>query len=307
MNAPAAPQFISTGSFGLDLALGGGVPVGSLIELYGPQESGKTSLALRLAAQAQTLGQLIAWVDADQTFDPPYARRCGLDLTRLILVQPGWLEAGLNMAEGLACSGAISLAVLDGLDALPTESELFAPALRLVPTHWQSTPQFSPWLSGIGDCLRRWQITLVITHGGVVQPGQAGSLSQAYHELAENLGRLALPLQAGLRLKLEPLGRVRQAGQTVGQRTRARIVKYSLKPCLPAAEFDIMYSQGVLRSSEVFDLGIRLGVIRRQGNGYRFERINLGKERRQVLTRLEQDTLLRETLERTLSQALYRS
>lgn len=304
MNALWTSGRISTGLFGLDLALGGGAPADSLVELYGPQESGKTSLAFSLAVQAQSAGRTVAWIDADHTFDPAYARRCGLDLPGLILVQPGWLEAGLDMTEALAASGSIGLAVLDGLDAQPGYNEVFSFARRADPPDWQSTPQFSPWLRRIGDCLRRWQTALVIIHGGLEQPRQSRPVSRAYHELADNLGRLALSLQATLRLKMAPQARLRQGRQAVGQRVRAEIMKYSLKPCLPAAEFDIMYSQGVLRSSEVLDLGVRLGVIHHQGSGYVFEQVTLGIERRQALRRLEQDALLRETIEQTLNQAL---
>jgi len=241
---PLAP--LSTGSPALDLALGGGCPPGAIAELYGPAGSGKTTLCQQLAASCQRQARPVAWIDCDPTFTPAYARRCGVDLAQFYLVQPGWLEAALEIAGCLLESGQIGLVVLDGLDALPDLEEQQRP---LVVQPEEVMPEdayrllLSPWLRRMRPMLRLWKACLVVTH-----QGGSRRISQVYHGLAGQLGRLALPLQAGLRIQLEPGKLLYSGGGKIvsGQRIRAHLLKNPLKTSLQSAEFDIMYSQDVL-------------------------------------------------------------
>lgn len=295
---PSSP--LSTGSFGLDLALGGGCPPGVVVELYGPEESGKTTLCQHLAASCQENDRPVAWINCDYTFDPAFARRCGVDLEQLYLVQPGWLEAALEMSACLLQSGTFGLVVLDGLDALPTLEE-YRPVETEPEAGYKSL--LSPWLRRFKPALQFWQTTLVVTH-----QGERRRISQTYHALSGQLGRLALPLQAAVRIRMEPLDLLHAGPRRVvaGRRVRARVVKNPLKASLQITEFDIMYSQGVQRSSEVLDQAIRLGVIRRRGSGYSFGQTDLGGGREQVIILLHEPAL-RHQLELALHQALLRN
>jgi recombination protein RecA len=274
-------QPLSTGWLGLDLALGGGLPPGSLVEVCGGVGSGKTSLGLCMAAAAQQRGGWVAWIAGGD--DPPasYVQACGVDLLRMVLARPTDLEIALDMLERLVDSAAFELVIFDGLDALPS------PRRRVQPD-WYSDDAYAT--SPVSLSLRRLyqrlmcqDAALVITHIGPGGLSGVPTNSPSYHKLYRRLTRLALPLMARTRLQLTP-GQLILSGPTViGQNANLSVIKNPTKPYHQTLSFDIMYSQGVRRSRETFDLALQLGVICHRGNGFTFEQRFLGETRQNVI------------------------
>lgn len=287
---------IPTGSLRLDIALRGGIPRGEFVEINGPANVGKTTLCQHIIAAAQGLGEVCAWIDCDRTFDPSYARCCGVDPHRLYVSEPDCVEQAFDIVETLLKSSSLGILVIDPISALPSQEELQTPLGHSAPDHRANL--LSVFLRRTSQFVHRSAAIVIFT----TYP--AGKMSATYHGLSHNPSRLALLLQAGLRLGLRPVKEIRSLGEVLGQQVRVRIIKSQIPPFLQNTEFDIIHYQGIKRAGEVFDLGVQLQLIHRPEEVYIFRGQELGKERAEAIRFLDQEE--QKTLVAEIEQAIRR-
>lgn len=299
---PEKPAAIPSGSLRLDMALGeGGIACGQFVDICGDESSGKSTLCQHIVAEAQRMGKLCAWIDADHTFNPNYARRCGVDLEQMLYASPPCAEHALDLLEAIGGSPGGSVVVLDSVDSLIPRSEFDLP-LGLISQRWANAPDTGEKLLSLA--LRRLSPLLKKTQATILFTSQAQTTSsQAYHQLSTHLSRLALKLHAGLRLKLHVVKPIRQGERVIGQQVQAKISRSkNIVPAQPV-EFDIIYDQGIDHRGEVFDLGLQWGLIHKQAEGYTFRGLFLGMRRRQAIETLERRALI-EPIEQVVRQKL---
>lgn len=294
------PGIIPTGSLKLDAALGiGGLPGGQLVEISGPQSSGKTTLCQHIIAESQELDGVCALIDADQTWDPRYALRCGVDINRLVVCNTFNAAAALDSLSILAKSGALSVIVLDSISSLvPLRSSPVDQVLH-DPEDLQS--QISKTLRKISSAIRKYNTTVIFTCLTLPR-------SQAiYHALAFHTSRLALKLQASIRIQLSPLRMLQKSGKIIGRRVRAQIIKNSFNPCQQFADLDIMYGNGIGKSGEIFDLGVHHSLVENGINGYFYRGSPLGTGNMEAVLSLENQPDVARELEQDLRRMLFRA
>ena len=264
---------ISTGSLGLDIALGiGGVPRGRVVEIYGPESSGKTTLALHVIAEAQKIGGTCAFVDAEHALDPTYARKLGVNLDDLLISQPDAGEQALEIADTLVRSGAIDVLVVDSVAALVPRAELEGEMGDSLPgLHARLMSQALRKLTG---SISRSDTTVIF-------------INQIRHKIGvmfgspeTTTGGNALKFYASVRLDIRRIGSIKDCDEVVGNQTRVKVVKNKLAPPFKLIEFDIMYGEGVSKMGELLDLGVQGGVIDKSGAWFSYgdERIGQGRE-----------------------------
>lgn len=292
------PGIIPTGSLKLDAALGiGGLPGGQLVEISGSLSSGKTTLCQHIIAESQKLDGVCAWIDADQTWDPRYALRCGVDINRLVVCNIFNPAAALDSLTILAKSGALSVIVLDSISSLvPIKSSLTEQVLY---EHEDLHLQISKTLRIISNAIRKSQTAVIFTCLTLPR-------SQAiYHALASHTSRLALKLQASIRIRLSPLRMLQKSGENIGSRVRAQIIKNTFHPCLQFADLDIMYGNGIGKSGELFDLGVQLALVENGDNGYYYREAPLGTGNREAVLCLDRQPDLARELEQDVRRKLF--
>lgn len=290
---------LSSGSLRLDLALGtGGLPRGQIIEISGPLESGKTTLCLQVIVEAQKHGDACAWVDADHTFAAQYAGICGVTLERLYLCEPSNAEQALEMTETLVQSGALAVIIVDSVDSLVTRNEMNTPLGE--PPSDKMHHLLSQWLHRLAVESRQVGTTLIFTSRPPVQ------MSAVYHGLKANPDRLALPLQAAVRLKIRQLQDSHEKPRELEQRIEVKVLKNSLKPCFKTADVDIIINKGVNNTGEIFDLGVDLNLLSKKGFGYVYQDHRLGDSREKAIYFLCQHPDLANEIEQVIRQRLFR-
>ena len=266
-------ETISTGSLGLDIALGiGGLPRGRIVEIYGPESSGKTTLALHAVAEAQRLGGACGFVDAEHALDPVYARKLGADVDELLISQPDTGEQALEIADTLVRSGAIDVLVVDSVAALTPRAELEGEmGDSHVGLHARLMSQALRKLTGSISRSR----TLVIFINQIRM-----KIGVMYGSPETTTGGNALKFYASVRLDIRRIGAVKQHDEAIGNQTRVKVVKNKLAPPFKTVEFDIMYGEGVSKLGEILDLGCKAGVVEKAGSWYSFDgqRIGQGRE-----------------------------
>jgi recombination protein RecA len=271
---PAPVAVVSTGSFGLDLALGvGGLPRGRVVEIYGPESSGKTTLALHAIAEVQRQGGVAAFVDAEHALDVTYARKLGVNLADLLVSQPDTGEQALEIAEQLVRSGACDLVVVDSVAALVPKAEIEG---EMGDAHMGVQARL------MSQALRKLTAVVSRNQSIVVFINQIRmKIGVVFGNPETTTGGHALKFYASVRLDIRRIGQVKEGDQVVGSRTRVKVVKNKVAPPFREAEFDVRYGVGVDRHAELLDLAVERGLVERSGAHYALdgERIGQGRER----------------------------
>jgi recombination protein RecA len=269
---PIEIETISTGSLGLDIALGvGGLPRGRIIEIYGPESSGKTTLALHTVAEAQKKGGICAFVDAEHALDPVYARKLGVNIDELLISQPDAGEQALEIADTLVRSGAIDVLVIDSVAALVPRAELEGEM-------GESLPGLQARL--MSQALRKLTASINKSNTMVIFINQIRmKIGVMYGSPETTTGGNALKFYASVRLDIRRIGAIKDRDEVIGNQTRVKVVKNKLAPPFKQVEFDIMYGEGVSKIGELIDLGVKAGVVEKSGAWFSYDSQRIGQGR----------------------------
>jgi recombination protein RecA len=266
-------EVIPTGSLALDLALGvGGIPRGRVTEIYGPEGSGKTTVAQHIVAEAQRLGGVAAFIDMEHALDPVYAERCGVDVDELYISQPDTGEQALEIAEALIRSGAVDVIVVDSVAALVPRAEIEGDM-------GDSHPGLMARL--MSQALRKLSGAIKASNTAIVFTNQLRHKIGVFFGSPETTsGGMALKFYSSVRLDIRRIQAIKAGGEVVGNRTRVRVKKNKVAPPFRECEFDIMYDEGISRQGDVLDLGVSLEIIEKRGSFYSYngERLAQGRE-----------------------------
>ena len=277
-------EAISTGSLGLDIALGiGGLPKGRIIEIYGPESSGKTTLALQVVAEAQKKGGICGFIDAEHAIDPQYARKLGVKVEDLLISQPDTGEQALEITDTLVRSGAVDVLVIDSVAALTPKAELEGEM-------GDSLPGLQARL--MSQALRKLTGSISKSNTMVIFINQIRmKIGVMYGSPETTSGGNALKFYASVRLDIRRIGAIKERDEVIGNQTRVKVVKNKLAPPFKQVEFDIMYGEGISKVGELVDLGVTAGVVEKSGSWYSYngERIGQGRDKAKEFLKLNPD------------------
>ncbi len=264
---------VSTGSLGLDVALGiGGLPRGRVIEIYGPESSGKTTLALHAVAEAQKKGGIAAYIDAEHALDPGYAKKLGVDIDEMLISQPDTGEQALEITDTLVRSGGIDIIVIDSVAALTPKAELEGEM-------GDSLPGLQARL--MSQALRKLTASISKSNTIVIFINQIRmKIGIMFGNPETTTGGNALKFYASVRLDIRRIGAIKDHDEVVGNQTRVKVVKNKVAPPFKQVEFDIMYGQGISKVGELIDLGVKAGIVEKSGSWFSYdgERVGQGRE-----------------------------
>ena len=267
-------EAISTGSLGLDIALGiGGLPKGRIVEIYGPESSGKTTLALHVAAETQKIGGTAAFIDAEHALDPVYAQKLGVNLDDLLISQPDTGEQALEIADTLVRSGAVDILVIDSVAALTPRAELEGEM-------GDSLPGLQARL--MSQALRKLTGSIARSNTLVIFINQIRmKIGVMFGSPETTTGGNALKFYSSVRLDIRRIGAIKNRDEVVGNQTRVKVVKNKVAPPFKQVEFDIMYGEGVSKTGELIDLGVKAEVVEKAGSWYSYNSERIGQEPRE--------------------------
>jgi recombination protein RecA len=277
-------EAISSGSLGLDIALGiGGLPRGRIVEIFGPESSGKTTLALHCVAEAQKRGGICAFIDAEHALDPVYARKLGVNIDDLLISQPDHGEQALEIADTLVRSGAVDVLIVDSVAALVPRAELEGEM-------GDALPGLQARL--MSQALRKLTASINKSNTMVIFINQIRmKIGVMYGSPETTTGGNALKFYASVRLDIRRIGAIKERDEVVGNQTRVKVVKNKLAPPFKQVEFDIMYGEGVSKMGEILDLGVKAGVVEKSGSWFSYDsqRIGQGRENAKAFLKANPD------------------
>lgn len=290
-----AADVISTGSLGLDIGLGiGGLPRGRIIEVYGPESSGKTTLALHVVAEAQKKGGTCAFVDAEHALDPTYAKKLGVDIDELLISQPDGGEQALEITDTLVRSGAVDVLVVDSVAALVPRAELEG---EMGDTHVGLQARL------MSQALRKLTASVARSNTMVIFINQIRmKIGVMFGNPETTTGGNALKFYSSLRMEIRRIGAIKDRDEVVGNQTRVKVVKNKLAPPFKVIEFDIMYGEGISKMGEILDLGVKAGLVEKSGSWFSYNSERIGQGRENAKTFLRENDAMREEIETKIRQ-----
>jgi recombination protein RecA len=286
-------ETISTGSLGLDIALGiGGLPRGRVVEVYGPESSGKTTLALHAVAAAQAAGGVAAFIDAEHALDPIYARKLGVDIDNLIVSQPDTGEQALEITDTLVRSNAVDILVVDSVAALVPRAEIEG---EMGDSHVGLQARL------MSQSLRKLTGSISKSKCLVIFINQLRmKIGVMYGNPETTTGGNALKFYASVRLDIRRTGQIKDRDEIVGNATRVKVVKNKLAPPFKQVEFDIMYGEGISKLGEILDLGVKAGLVEKSGAWFSYDSIRIGQGRENAKTYLKENPEMAQKLEKLI-------
>ncbi len=295
-NAVMDIEAVSTGSIGLDVALGiGGLPKGRIIEVYGPESSGKTTLALHVIAEAQKNGGVCAFVDAEHALDPGYARKLGVDLDELLISQPDAGEQALEITDTLVRSGAISVVVVDSVAALTPKAELEGD---------MGDHQVGAQARLMSQAMRKLTGSISRSKCMVIFINQIRmKIGVMFGSPETTSGGNALKFYSSVRLDIRRIGAIKDRDEVVGNQTRVKVIKNKVAPPFRQVEFDIMYGEGISKRGELVDLGVKAGVVDKSGSWFSYGDQRIGQGRENAKTFLKDNPDIADEIENKIRNA----
>ncbi|MGL4239633.1 MAG: recombinase RecA [Beijerinckiaceae bacterium] len=288
-------ETVSTGSLGLDIALGvGGLPRGRVVEIYGPESSGKTTLTLHAIAEAQKKGGICAFIDAEHALDPVYARKLGVNLDNLLISQPDTGEQALESCDTLVRSGAVDVVVIDSVAALVPRSEIEG-----------EMGEVQPGLQArlMSQALRKLTASISRSNTMVIFINQIRmKIGVMYGSPETTTGGNALKFYASVRLDIRRIGAIKEREEVVGNTTRVKVVKNKVAPPFKQVEFDIMYGEGISKMGELVDLGVKAGIVEKSGAWFSHDSVRIGQGRENAKSFLKQNPDMAAKIEQMIRQ-----
>jgi recombination protein RecA len=294
-NAYAQVETIPTGSISLDLALGGGLPKGRIVEIYGPESSGKTTLTLHAIAEVQKNGGTAAFIDAEHALDPSYAKRIGVDVENLLLSQPDNGEQALEITETLVRSNAVDIIVVDSVAALVPRAEIEGDMGDSLPG--LQARLMSQALRKLTGVINRSKATVIFINQIRMKIGVM------FGNPETTTGGNALKFYASVRMDIRRTGQIKQADQVIGNRTRVKVVKNKIAPPFREAEFDIMYNEGISRSGDVLDIAVSRNIVDKSGAWFAYNDQKIGQGREAAKAYLNDNPKVIEELTKKIREA----
>jgi recombination protein RecA len=288
-------EVVSTGSIGLDIGLGiGGLPRGRIVEIYGPESSGKTTLALHVIAEAQKQGGACAFVDAEHALDPSYAHKLGVNIDELLISQPDAGEQALEIADTLVRSGAIDVLVVDSVAALVPRAELEG---EMGDSHMGLQARL------MSQALRKLTASISKSRCMVIFINQIRmKIGVMFGNPETTTGGHALKFYASVRLDIRRIGSIKDRDTVVGNQTRVKVVKNKMAPPFRVVEFDIMYGEGISKTGELIDLGVAAGVVEKSGAWFSYDGQRIGQGRENAKAYLKENPTVADAIERAIRQ-----
>jgi recombination protein RecA len=289
-------ESISTGSLGLDIALGiGGLPRGRIIEIFGPESSGKTTLALHVISEAQKNGGIAAFIDAEHALDPVYAKKLGVKVDELLISQPDSGEQALEIADTLVRSGAIDVLVVDSVAALTPKAELEGEM-------GDALPGLQARL--MSQAMRKLTGSISKSKGMVIFINQIRmKIGVMYGSPETTTGGNALKFYSSVRLDIRRIGAIKEREEVIGNQTRVKVVKNKLAPPFRQVEFDIMYGEGISKTGELLDLGVKSGVVEKSGAWFSYDSQRLGQGRENSRQFLKDNPQIADAIEASVRES----
>ena len=291
-------EFISTGSVGLDIALGiGGLPKGRIVEIYGPESSGKTTIAIHVIAEAQKKGGMCAIIDAEHAFDNSYAKKLGVDVDNLLVSQPDYGEQALEIADRLILSGALDVVVIDSVAALVPKGELEGD---------MGDSKMGLQARLMSQALRKLTATINKTNTICIFINQLREkIGVMFGNPETTTGGNALKFYASVRLDIRRLAQIKDGDEAIGNRVKVKVVKNKVAPPFRAAEFDIIYGEGISKTGEIIDLAVEYEIVQKSGSWFSYNGNKLGQGREAVKTLLADNAELLNEIELKVRQKIF--